>query len=99
MSPSEFPRKDKGSANERPISWRAVELFLSDAERGVELIRQPTPRGEGNRDMRLSQIQEQVGRGEYQVDAQAVADAILRRLLEGYNGGAFQTKRGPAECS
>jgi hypothetical protein len=49
--------------------------------------------------MRLSQIQEQVGRGEYQVDTQAVADAILRRLLEDYKGTAFQTKRGQAECS
>lgn len=33
-------------------------------------------------ELRLSQIQEQVGRGEYQVDARAVADAIVRRLLQ-----------------
>jgi len=49
--------------------------------------------------MRLSQIQDQVGRGEYNVDAQAVADAILRRLLEGYKGTMSQSKRGQAECS
>ncbi len=49
--------------------------------------------------MRLSQIQEQVGRGEYQVDTQAVADAILRRLLEDYKGLSFPaTKRGLGEC-
>ena len=31
--------------------------------------------------MRLSQIQDQIGRGEYRVDTQAVADAIIRRLV------------------
>jgi hypothetical protein len=33
--------------------------------------------------MRLSQIQEQIGRGQYEVDAHAVADAIVRRLVQG----------------
>lgn len=62
------------------------------------MIRQTTPIVEGKRDMRLSQIQEQVGRGEYQVDTQAVADAILRRLLDDYRGVSFPaTKRGPGE--
>ena len=31
--------------------------------------------------MRLSQIQDQIGRGEYRVNAQAVADAIIRQLI------------------
>lgn len=31
--------------------------------------------------MRLNEIQEQVGTGAYHVNPQAVADAILRRLL------------------
>ncbi len=31
--------------------------------------------------MRLNEIQQQVGRGDYQVDTRAVADAIVRRLL------------------
>ena len=31
--------------------------------------------------MRINEIQEQVGRGEYRVDNHAVADAILRRML------------------
>ncbi len=49
--------------------------------------------------MRLSQIQEQIGRGEYRVDTQAVADAILRRLLEDYKGISFPpSKHGPGEC-
>ena len=48
--------------------------------------------------MRISEIQEQVGRGEYQVDANAVADAIVRRLLlEQKSAGA--AKRAQGECS
>jgi Anti-sigma-28 factor, FlgM len=31
--------------------------------------------------MRLNEIQEQVGRGQYHVNPRAVADAIIRRLL------------------
>jgi hypothetical protein len=31
--------------------------------------------------MRMNEIQQQVGRGEYEVDTHAVADAILRRIL------------------
>ena len=31
--------------------------------------------------MRLSEIREQIGSGEYRVNTQAVAEAILRRLL------------------
>ena len=48
--------------------------------------------------MRLDELQAQVGRGEYRVDTQAVADAILRRLLYGHSpeGAA---KRPQAECS
>jgi anti-sigma28 factor (negative regulator of flagellin synthesis) len=56
------------------------------------------PTGEGNRDMRISDIQDQVGRGEYRVDTHAVAEAILRRLLlEQTLGGSG--KRPQGECS
>ena len=38
--------------------------------------------GEGSaHGMRLSEIQQQIGSGEYRVDTHAVADAIIRRLL------------------
>jgi hypothetical protein len=48
--------------------------------------------------MRISEIQEQVGRGEYRVDTHAVAAAILRRLLlEQKLGGPG--KRSHEECS
>ena len=40
--------------------------------------------------MRINQLQQQVGTGQYQVDTQAVADAILRRLL-GAGGSAAGT--------
>jgi Anti-sigma-28 factor, FlgM len=63
------------------------------------LIRQPPPITEGTRVMRLSQIQEQVGRGEYQVDTHAVADAIVRRLLEEHKIVASGHKRAQGECS
>ena len=49
--------------------------------------------------MRLGQIQEQVGRGEYRVDTQAVADAIVRRLIEEHKITPPDHKRGHGECS
>jgi hypothetical protein len=63
------------------------------------LIRQPPPITEGTRVMRLSQIQEQVGRGEYQVDTHAVAEAIVRRLVEEHKVVASGDKRAHGECS
>ena len=62
------------------------------------MIDHTQPIGEGNRDMRIVEIQQQVGRGEYRVDTHAVADAILRRLLaEPKLGGSG--KRPQDECS
>jgi hypothetical protein len=64
----------------------------------AELIGHTQPMGEGNRDMRIVEIQQQVGRGEYCVDTRAVADAILRRLLADQRlGGSW--KRPQGECS
>jgi anti-sigma28 factor (negative regulator of flagellin synthesis) len=54
--------------------------------------------GEGNRDMRIVEIQQQVGRGEYRVDTHAVADAILRRLL-GAQAPGGPNQRPQGECS
>lgn len=45
------------------------------------------PGNEATHLRRLSRIQAQVARGEYQVDTQAVADAIVRRLLEDLAAG------------
>jgi hypothetical protein len=61
------------------------------------LIGDSQPRGEGNRDMRIIELQEQVGRGEYRVDTHAVAEAILRRLLLRPDAGS--AKRPQGECS
>jgi hypothetical protein len=33
--------------------------------------------------MRMNELQQRVGRGEYEVDSHAVADAILRRIMAG----------------
>jgi hypothetical protein len=49
--------------------------------------------------MRLREIQEQIGRGQYHVDAQAVADAILRRLLQQNKGGGSESSGAHGECS
>lgn len=38
--------------------------------------------GKDDRTVHLTQLQEQVARGEYRVNAVAVAEAILRRLLD-----------------
>jgi anti-sigma28 factor (negative regulator of flagellin synthesis) len=56
------------------------------------------PMSEGNSALRLNDIQEQIGRGEYRVDTQAVAEAIIRRLLQEYKAGATH-KRAQGECS
>jgi len=65
------------------MSGRPVEPLGWAAEIPGTVIRKSVPRAEGQDVLRLTQIQEQVGRGEYRVDTQAVADAILRRLLGG----------------
>lgn len=62
------------------------------------MIGHTQPRGEGNRGMRISEIQEQVGRGEYRVDTHAVAEAILRKLLAEQKLGG-PGKRPHGECS
>jgi anti-sigma28 factor (negative regulator of flagellin synthesis) len=49
--------------------------------------------------MRLIQIQEQIGRGEYHVDSHAVADAIVRRLMEQHKTSLPEHKRVQGECS
>jgi anti-sigma28 factor (negative regulator of flagellin synthesis) len=60
---------------------------------------QPTTlMSEGNSALRLNEIQEQIGRGEYRVDTQAVADAIIRRLLWEQKSSSPQ-KRPQGECS
>ena len=61
-----------------PLGWIAEILGTS--------MRKSVPRAEGQDVLRLTQLQEQVARGEYLVDTQAVADAILRRLLGGAPG-------------
>lgn len=49
--------------------------------------------------MHLDEIREQVGRGCYRVDAGAVADAIVRRLLSTPSALRPPTGRPQGECS
>jgi len=49
--------------------------------------------------MRLSQIQEQIGRGEYHVDTHAVADAIMLKLLAEHEVITSEYEHSQEECS
>jgi hypothetical protein len=49
--------------------------------------------------MRLSEIQEQIGTGEYRVNPRAVADAILRRLLAQLRPDSGPAPAPQEECS
>jgi hypothetical protein len=49
--------------------------------------------------MRISQIQQQIGRGEYHVDTQAVAEAILRRLVQERQESSSEDPKAQGECS
>jgi hypothetical protein len=49
--------------------------------------------------MRVYQIQEQIGRGEYQVDPHAVAEAFLRRFGQEANAVPVEDEPPQAECS
>jgi hypothetical protein len=49
--------------------------------------------------MLINQIQEQIGRGEYQVDTYAVAEAFLRRLGQEAKVAPAEEETHQAECS
>jgi hypothetical protein len=49
--------------------------------------------------MQLVALQEQIGRGEYHVNTQAVAEAIVRRLIQGHKEADCAPKRPQGECS
>ena len=49
--------------------------------------------------MRVSQLQDQIDRGEYRVDNHAVADAIIRRLLAERHTSMREAKTPQSKCS
>ena len=49
--------------------------------------------------MRVSQLQDQIDRGEYRVDTHAVADAIIRRLLAERRMAMREADAPQSECS
>jgi anti-sigma28 factor (negative regulator of flagellin synthesis) len=59
----------------------------------------PAATGEGRRDMKISQIQQMIGRGEYHVEPSVIAAAILRRLAEERQLSATGLKGIQPECS
>ena len=76
----------QGPLDTRPPSLLSVQIGPYRADPEVSLLSHKTT-GEGRR-MRIDQLQQQVGKGEYQVDTHAVAEAILRRLLGAGGAGA-----------
>ena len=69
----------QGPLDTRPPSSPSVQSGDYSAD---PVVNSHQTTGEGTaRGMRIDQIQQQVGKGEYQVDTHAVADAILRRIL------------------
>lgn len=50
------------------------------------------------RKMHLAELQQRIGRGEYQVDAQAVAEAIVR-LLQTPESIGVERQTAQRECS
>jgi anti-sigma28 factor (negative regulator of flagellin synthesis) len=83
----------------RPERPATVQTGQRHAENDSQLIGPIQPIGEGKRHMRLSEIQEQIGSGEYRVDNHAVADAMLRRLLPEHKLASANGKPPQEECS
>jgi Anti-sigma-28 factor, FlgM len=84
--------------NECRMWARPVERLTWPADTEATLKRQSVPKAGGTGAVRLNEIQQQVGRGDYQVDTQAVADAIVRRLLHGQLSPEDPTQ-AQSECS
>ena len=83
----------------RPNRSMSVQTGQRHAENDSQLIGPMQPIGEGNRHMRLSEIQEQIGRDEYRVDTHAVAAAIVRRLLPEHTLASADRQPPQEECS
>lgn len=81
-----------------PNLGRSVQRSRCAADTEAKLNRRTVPIAEGQEALRVIQIREQIGRGEYRVDTEKVADAILRRLL-GARLAAAGLPRPQPECS
>jgi hypothetical protein len=92
-------RPARGGMAKRPEPSIPVQTGQRHAENDSQLIGPIQPIGEGKRHMRLSEIQEQIGRGEYRVDTHAVADAMLRRLLPEHKLATAYRQPPQEECS
>jgi anti-sigma28 factor (negative regulator of flagellin synthesis) len=63
----------------RPLASAPVQIPGSGADIQQAMFG-PSPTGEATRDMKITEIQQMIGRGEYYVEPSAIAEAILRRL-------------------
>jgi len=72
----------EGEMDVRPLAPGSVQPGPGSAERFNVIGPISTPQGRPS-EMRMNELQQLIDRGEYRVDTQAVADAIVRRLLAG----------------
>ena len=83
----------------KPVHSEWIDIEPRDLSADIpgrdSMVTRPT--GHDMRDRRLNDIQRQIGRGEYRVDTEAVADAIVRRLLGGPPVGSPPASQEP--CS
>jgi len=63
----------------RPLVTGSVQPAMPGADRFGVIGPISTP--QGRNEMRMNELQQLIDRGEYRVDTNAVADAILRRIL------------------
>jgi hypothetical protein len=75
-----------------------MERTPPDADTGPDESQPTTAMSGEDGAVRLNEIQDQIGRGEYRVNTHAVADAIIRRLLQEQKTASAH-KRDHDECS
>jgi hypothetical protein len=75
-----------------------MERSRPGADTRFNELRPTMPMREGKSALRLNEIQDRIGRGEYRVDTHAVADAIIRRLLQEQRA-SLSVKPAQEECS
>jgi anti-sigma28 factor (negative regulator of flagellin synthesis) len=68
------PNESNVQSSSNPVQ---IHHGAADTEQAMNGL---APTGEGTRDVKISEIQQMIGRGEYHVEPSVIADAILRRL-------------------
>lgn len=73
---------DGAGLDVRPLGSGSVQTTAPNADTSSVIGPISTPQGRPS-EMRMNELQQLIDRGEYRVDPDAVAEAILRRILAG----------------